>query len=161
MKILVLGSHGMLGNEFMDILQHQSYEIHGVDKEDLDVRRAEKVRNYIQNQAPDVVINTTGYTDVDGAEQNTEEAYALNAYAPKYIAEASRDVDATLIHFSTDFVFNGQDASGYTEEQEPQQSVNTYGASKRRGEEYVMETDPFYYLIRTSWLFGKHGRNFV
>lgn len=152
----------MLGNEFLDILSERSgFDVTEFDRDELDVRRREDVLNTIHRYTPDVVINATGYTDVDGAETNVEEAYALNAYAPKYIAEGSRDENAILVHFSTDFVFDGEKEAGYTEEDTPENPINTYGASKRRGEEYVMETNPYYYLVRISWLFGKHGKNFV
>jgi len=162
MRILLLGSHGMLGNEFMDILESApDIDVIGMDINDIDVRRRSEVLDALHTHQPDVVINATGYTDVDGAETDEEEAYALNAYAPKYIAEGARDENALVVHFSTDFVFNGQDPDGYTEDQIPEDPVNTYGRSKRRGEEYVIETDPFYYLIRTSWVFGKHGKNFI
>ena len=108
---------------------------------------------------PNFVINAAAYTDVDGCESNADLAYAINGDAVKILAKACNLTDSVLVHISTDYVFDGR-KDGYGEEDTPN-PINIYGKSKHLGERYLTETAKKYYLIRTAWLYGKHGKNFV
>jgi dTDP-4-dehydrorhamnose reductase len=168
MSILILGKNGMLGHDLQRVFDHEDFMALGV--KELDVTDREKVFQKFITLQPTVVINATGYTDVDMAEKEEEKAKAVNGYAVGVLAQACREIDATLIQFSSDYVFNGQKTSGYTES-DVTSPINAYGRSKELGEKLLieememrksdMEPEGKYFLIRTSWLFGKHGKNFV
>jgi dTDP-4-dehydrorhamnose reductase len=108
---------------------------------------------------PKTIINSAAFTNVDAAEVDEEIAFKVNAYAVKSIAEACNEIDATIVHFSTDYVFDGK-FTAYNEKAE-KNPINVYGKSKSLGEDFLLGTTNKHYLIRTSWLFGSHGKNFV
>ncbi len=155
MKVLILGYKGILGNEvtkvFPDAIKW--------DIDDLDVTNEKIVIEKITKLKPELVINCTAYTDVDACEDRKEFCFKINGEAVGYIALACRKANAKLIHFSTDYVFDGK-KKGYDED-DKQNPINVYGASKYLGERRLIEKCESYYLIRLSWLFGKHGKNFV
>ncbi|MDQ1275369.1 MAG: dTDP-4-dehydrorhamnose reductase, partial [Euryarchaeota archaeon] len=126
---------------------------------ELDITNREQVLKSIQGIKPDVVINAAAYTDVDGCEDNRELALQVNGYGPGHIAEACNKTGATLVHFSTDYVFDGS-RNEYIESDTPN-PINVYGQSKLLGEQKIAESASDYRIIRISWLFGTHGRNFV
>lgn len=126
---------------------------------ELDITNREQVLKSIQGIEPDVVINAAAYTDVEGCEDNRDLALQVNGYGPGYIAEACSEIGAKLVHFSTDYVFDGS-KNEYVESDAPS-PINVYGQSKLLGEQKIAENTEDYRIIRISWLFGVHGRNFV
>lgn len=159
MKILILGARGMLGQALVQ--EFTSDELTAWDKDELDITDAEQVREKIAAEKPQVIINAAAYTAVDEAETNKELAFAVNAQAVGYIAAVARDLDATLVHYSTDYVFSGDTKGGYEEEDVPAGAINIYGESKLAGEIALRESGPRFYLVRTAWLYGMGGNNFV
>ncbi|MFH1112247.1 MAG: dTDP-4-dehydrorhamnose reductase [Patescibacteria group bacterium] len=174
-KILILGARGMLGtglaqefagnNEFYPHTL-QSVGVYLWDRGEIDVTSEKQVKDKISYLKPEVVINATGYTDVDGAEDNQEMAFKVNAEAVKFITVACEQISARLVHFSTEYVFDGTDKNGYVEESIVK-PLNIYGQSKAAGEKYVLAYS-LGYLIRTSWLYGHapqkgkpRGLNFI
>ncbi len=168
MRVLILGKNGMLGHDLLKVFSKE--DVIAMGSADLDITDQERVFEEFMTIQPDVVINATGYTDVDLAEKEEEQANEVNGYAVGILAKACREIGATLVHFSTDYVFNGEKATGYREE-DLTSAINMYGRSKELGEKLMVEEmevqddmyepEGKYFLIRTSWLFGNHGKNFV
>ncbi len=160
MKVLIVGARGMLGQDLMNVFSE--YEPIGVDREEMDVTDPESVFKKMDEVQPDVVINAAGYTAVDVAEtaDGQQDAIAINGMAVGTLAEICKQHDIPLIHFSTDYVFDGNKADPYKETDTPS-PINKYGESKLLGETLLQKNTDKFYLIRTSWLFGKHGKNFV
>jgi dTDP-4-dehydrorhamnose reductase/glucose-1-phosphate thymidylyltransferase short form len=154
-NILILGANGMLGHDLTTVFPGARLCGH----KDLDITDGAAVKAYILEMKPDLVINAAAYTNVDGCEDDPETAFAVNGDAPGYIAAACREVGAVLVHYSTDYVFDGTKTE-YAESDKPN-PINVYGASKLRGEQKIAENMDDYRIIRTSWLFGRHGKNFV
>ena len=154
-NILILGANGMLGRDLAAAFPDARLCGH----KDLDITDEAAVKAYILAMKPDLVINAAAYTNVDGCEDDRETAFAVNGDAPGYIAAACREVGAVLVHYSTDYVFDGSKTE-YVESDEPN-PVNVYGTSKLRGEQNIARNMDDYRIIRTSWLFGRHGKNFV
>lgn len=166
MAILLFGCRGMLGRDLISELVESSYATVGIDKEEIDVTNRHEVLKIVQTLKPDIIINATGYTDVDGAENHHQAAFNLNEMAVKYLVEASVAVGAKFFHFSTEMVFGGKNQTGYSEIDLPQ-PINVYGQSKAAGEKYVLAYK-LGFLIRTSWLYGRapqrgkpRGMNFI
>jgi len=153
-KVLIFGAYGMLGHDLQRTFPYAVFRGH-----DLDITDAGKVSIAIHDLHPALVINAAGYTDVDGCEEHGDIAFAINGDSLVHIARACRDTGAVLIHYSTDYVFDGTRTS-YREEDVPH-PINAYGESKLLGEKNIQENMEDYRIIRTSWLFGKHGKNFV
>ncbi|HRY91086.1 MAG TPA: dTDP-4-dehydrorhamnose reductase [Candidatus Gracilibacteria bacterium] len=168
MRFLILGKNGMLGRDILDAF-HQE-DVVALQRDELDICNREDVFEQFMTIQPDVVINATGYTNVDKAETEPELANDINGYAVGILAQACREIDATLVHFSSDYVFSGKQKKGYNEDDLPE-PLSAYGRSKALGEHLLMEemesmndkqqSEGKYFLIRTSWLFGKNGPNFV
>ena len=168
MRVLILGKNGMLGHDLLKVFSKD--DVIALGSSDLDVTDQEAVFEQFMTIQPDVVINATGYTNVDLAEKEEDMCNEINGYAVGVLAKASREIGAILVHFSTDYVFDGTKATGYREE-DMTSAINTYGRSKELGEKLLVEEmelqqdmyepEGKYFLIRTSWLFGKHGKNFV
>lgn len=154
-KTLIIGASGMLGSDLCKVFPDAVKVTH----KDLDITNRMKVINYIQDIRPDVVINSAAYTNVDGCEDNKELAFEVNGYGPGYIAEVCAKVNAKLVHFSTDYVFDGSNKE-YMESDTPN-PINIYGHSKLLGEKKIIENMDDYRIVRISWLFGTHGKNFV
>ncbi len=159
MRILLLGHKGMLGSDLLLKLSLQ-HEVVGMDKEEIDIVSAEECVKAIKESKPDIVINAAAYTNVDGCESAKEECFAINAEAVKNIAEACRNKNIRIIHFSTDYVFDGTAGKPYKEDDKCN-PINVYGESKLAGESYLQSLADDYILIRTSWLYGVKGKNFV
>ncbi|MGV8059190.1 MAG: dTDP-4-dehydrorhamnose reductase [Smithellaceae bacterium] len=159
MKILLLGHKGMLGNDLLLELGRK-HEITGLDKDEIDITSVPECLKIINEKTPDIVINAAAYTDVDGCEKVKDECFAVNAEAVKNIAEACHDKNIRIIHFSTDYVFDGNSNAPYKEDHQCN-PLNVYGASKLAGENYLQKLSDNYILIRTEWLYGKNGKNFV
>ena len=154
-KTLILGASGMLGTDLCRVFPDAVKLTH----DDIDIADREQVIETIKRIAPDVVINAAAYTDVDGCEDNRELAFDVNGRAPGYIAEGCSLVGAKLVHFSTDYVFAGSKEE-YVES-DITGPINVYGESKLLGERNIIENMNDHRIIRTSWLFGHHGGNFV
>lgn len=159
MKILVLGARGMLGQDLVPFLSLR-YEVIPRDIQDFDITKAKRVEEEILRINPQIVINAAAYTDVDGCESNKELAFSVNALGAGNIAQACLLAESKLIHLSTDYVFDGANARPYKEDDVPN-PLNTYGLSKLQGETAIQKSGVDYLIIRTQWLYGAHGRNFV
>ena len=159
MKILVMGHKGMLGSDLMAVLG-RDHEVGGVDVGEFDITSAADCLRVIGEFNPAVVINAAAYTDVDGCETNRDACFAVNAEGVRNVALACRDRGAKVVHYSTDYVFDGTKMEPYLED-DPCRPINAYGASKRKGEEHLIETVENHVLIRTAWLYGRQGKNFV
>ena len=154
-KTLIIGSSGMLGSDLCKVFPDAVKLTH----HDLDITDRDQVIESILKIKPDVVINAAAYTNVDGCEDNKELAFQVNGYGPGYIAEACARAGAKLVHFSTDYVFDGSKKE-YVESDIPD-PINVYGDSKLLGEKKIIENMDDYRIVRISWLFGIHGKNFV
>jgi dTDP-4-dehydrorhamnose reductase len=159
MKILLLGHKGMLGSDLL-LKLNLRHEVVGMDKEEIDIVSTDECVQAIKETAPSVVINAAAYTNVDGCETAKEECFAVNAEAVKNIAQACRNKNIRIIHFSTDYVFDGAGTQPYKEDDKCN-PINVYGESKLAGERYLQSLADDYLLIRTSWLYGAKGKNFV
>jgi dTDP-4-dehydrorhamnose reductase len=159
MKILILGHKGMLGSDLMAKLG-QGHEVIGKDIDDFDLTSAADCRDLVAEIDPDAVVNAAAYTDVDGCETNEDLCFRVNAEGVRNIALACRGKNTRIVHFSTDYVFDGTKGRPYAEE-DPANPINAYGRSKLQGEIYLRETAADFLLIRTAWLYGRKGRNFV
>lgn len=158
MKILILGAKGMLGTDLMQ--SFASYNPKGLDLAELDITNHQALENKLKEISPDLVINAAAYTKVDDCETNQEIAYEVNGRAVGFLAKFCRQIGARLIHYSTDYVFDGENKKGYRENDEPN-PLSVYGKSKRMGEKMLAEQTDNFHLIRTAWLYGKNGPNFV
>jgi dTDP-4-dehydrorhamnose reductase len=159
-RLLVTGAKGMLGKDVVRDARARGFAVTALGREELDVTDREAVRRALQGVQPDAVLNCAAYTDVDGAESEPGRAFAVNALGVRNLAAACREQDVALVHFSTDYIFNGENEAPYLIF-DPPSPVNTYGKSKLYGEEFLRLISPRFYLVRTSWLFGTGGRNFV
>lgn len=158
-KTLITGAKGMLGNMLGKVFAVEKPTLW--DRDELDITNLEQVRKKIGELKPEVIVNTAAYTDVDGAESDRELAFAVNETGVKNLAAVAKEIGAVLIHYSTDYVFPGDRHEGYSEHDMPGPAVNVYGKSKLAGERALQEITPKYYLIRTAWLYGPGGKNFV
>ena len=158
-RILLLGSGGQVGFELWRALAPLG-EIVAVDYPECDLADPESIRAAIAAARPQTVVNAAAYTAVDQAEQDAALAQAINGLAPGVIGTAARQIGARVVHYSTDYVFDGTKASPYREN-DPTAPLNVYGASKRAGEQALAASGAHYFTFRTSWVFGAHGGNFV
>ncbi len=159
MKILLLGHKGMLGSDLLTQMRLH-HEVVGMDQEEIDITSAGECAKAIENTTPQIIINAAAYTNVDGCETAKEECFAVNAEAVKNIAMSCQNKNIRIVHFSTDYVFDGNGSSPYKED-EKCDPINTYGASKLAGEKYLQELARNFIIIRTAWLYGVNGKNFV
>ena len=161
-KILVIGAKGMLGRDLVETLRTSfpEDEITGWDVEEIDIQEERNTITRIENFEPGVIINLAAYTDVDGCDLNESKAFAINAEGTKHVALGAVTCGAKLVTLSTDYIFDGEKGSPYLEE-DPPNPLNVYGRSKWKGEQYVQELVEDALIIRTQWLYGKHGKNFV
>jgi dTDP-4-dehydrorhamnose reductase len=160
MKVLITGAAGMLGQDATRNARAANHEVVALAREELDLLDAGEVRATLEREAPGAVINCAAYTDVDGAESDERTATRLNGEAAGTLAAAAAAVGAAIVHLSTDYVFDGSGARPYVES-DPTDPVNAYGRSKLAGERAVAAANPRHFVVRTSWLFGAGGRNFV
>ena len=159
MKILILGHRGMLGSDLL-LRMMAAHDVTGKDVGDFDITVEDDCGCVIAECSPDVVINAAAYTNVDGCETDRERCFAVNAVGVKNIALACRGKGIRIVHFSTDYIFDGRKETPYVEEDEPA-PLNVYGASKLEGERFLQAFSDRWLLIRTAWLYGKNGKNFV
>jgi len=158
MNILITGAKGQLGWELMR--QGKDFSLLGLDLPELDITQTENIAEYARNFQPDLLINAAAYTNVDKSESDTETAFAVNRDGAANLADFCKKRNIPLIHISTDFVFDGKKTSPYVET-DPVSPLGIYGKSKAEGEEVVRRGLKEHIIIRTAWLYGIHGHNFV
>ncbi len=158
----MIGAKGMLGRDLMGVLLSSlpNDEVIGWDIEEIDIQKEEDTVFKIEKLRPDIMVHIAAYTDVDGCELNEEKAFAVNAEGTKHVALTASRCQAKMVYLSTDYVFDGNKREPYLESDSPH-PLNVYGRSKWKGEQYVQELvkDPL--IVRTQWLFGRYGKNFV
>jgi dTDP-4-dehydrorhamnose reductase len=159
-RILVTGAGGMLGSDVVRAAAYVNHEVSALTHADLDIGNRRAVRAAVRRAAPHAVVNCAAWTDVDGAEADPEGAARLNAHAAGALAAAAADAGAAIVQPSTDYVFDGEQADPYVESDRPN-PLSVYGATKLAGEHAVAEANARHYVVRTSWLFGASGANFV
>ncbi len=159
MRILVTGKNGQVGSEFSR-LYHSPGDVVAVGRAECDLSDEHSIRDLVRRLEPAVIVNAGAYTAVDQAEVERELCYAVNATAPRVLAEEAARLGALLIHYSTDYVFNGEKPEPYLES-DPINPVSVYGASKAAGEVAIAETASRYLVLRTSWVYSAHGKNFL
>jgi dTDP-4-dehydrorhamnose reductase len=160
MRVIVVGSLGMLARDLCAALESQGYEAIGHHLPELDIRQEDHVVSCFGASNPDLVINCAAYTNVDQAESDIEPAYAVNRDGAMHIANACRTLHVPLVHISTDYVFDGGAERPYREDDETS-PLGIYGLSKLEGETAVRDAVEQHYIVRTAWLYGVHGKNFV
>ncbi len=158
-KVLITGAKGQLGIDIINDMSND-YEVIGVGKKEIDISSLDQVIEVIKEIKPDTVINCAAYTNVDGAESNKDTAYKVNGLGCRNLAVGCLETKTKLVHISTDFVFDGQRSEPYIEFDKPN-PLNIYGKSKLAGERFIKEIYPTHFILRTSWLYGIHGKNFV
>jgi dTDP-4-dehydrorhamnose reductase len=159
-QILLLGGSGILGSEVLRHLISESFEYIAPTSTDLDIRGKEQLFKYVSGLKPSWIINCAAWTNVDGAESSFQEARGINSIAVENLGTAAGLFGCKIIHISTDYVFDGESSTPY-DESSPVNPVNKYGASKLEGENALLVVAPNSYVIRTSWLYGASGKNFV
>lgn len=157
--ILILGSTGQLGATLIPVLS-QINEVVTTDRARVDFTNAEKLLGYVRASRPSVILNAAAYTSVDKAESEHDLARAVNATAPRVLAQAAHDTDALLIHYSTDYVFDGIKPSAYVE-RDPVNPLNVYGRTKAEGEAAIQKSGCRFLIFRTSWVYSERGANFL
>jgi dTDP-4-dehydrorhamnose reductase len=160
MRVMVLGANGQVGRALLEAPLPEGTVIQGFGHAEADVTDPACLRAAMAAMAPHVVINAAAYTAVDAAEDDRDQAFRVNALGAGHVAEACRAARAALLHVSTDYVFDGEASSPYLETA-PVNPPNVYGASKAEGERLIRETLDRHVIVRTSWVFGHHGKNFV
>lgn len=158
-RILVIGAAGQLGMELQRSFAG-SHPMIAVDREIVNLTVPDQIREIVRNVHPNIILNAAAYTAVDRAESDRETAMAVNAEAPRILAEEACRSGALLVHYSTDYVFDGSKATPWTE-QDPAHPLSVYGASKLAGEEAVRRVGGRFLIFRTSWVYGPHGKNFL
>jgi dTDP-4-dehydrorhamnose reductase len=158
-RVLIVGNAGQVGVELQRIFQGCG-EVVGVDRESVDLAQADQVRELVRRVEPDIILNAAAYTAVDRAESERELAMAINAEAPRILAEEALRLNALLVHYSTDYVFDGSKQGEWTEQDKPA-PLNAYGVSKLAGEEAIRQVGGRVLIFRTSWVYGPHGSNFL
>lgn len=159
MKILITGRHGQVSRE-LQLALAGSVELCVLGQEQLDLANSTDIREQVETQRPDLIINAAAHTAVDQAESEPELAFAINATAPALLAEAAAQLDIPLIHYSTDYVFDGSKSAPYTEH-DATAPLGIYGQSKLAGEEAIRRVGGQHLILRTSWVYSLHGKNFL
>jgi len=158
-KILLTGKNGQVGSELERVLAASS-ELLAMGRQELDLSRPERIRTAIREVRPQLIVNTAAYTAVDQAEGDEATARAVNADAPIVMAEEAKKIGAALIHYSTDYVFDGRKGSPYTEG-DPPNPISVYGKTKLAGEQGIEKVGGLYLIFRTAWVYSTRGKNFL
>jgi dTDP-4-dehydrorhamnose reductase len=159
MRILITGKNGQVGTE-LSRLYHSRGDVVLTGREECDLSSEQSIRDTVDRVKPTVIINAGAYTAVDQAEKEPNLCFAINAHAPQVLAQEAARLGALLIHYSTDYVFNGEKPEPYLET-DPISPVNVYGESKAAGEAAIAQIATRYLVLRTSWVYGAHGKNFL
>jgi dTDP-4-dehydrorhamnose reductase len=158
-KILLTGKTGQVGRGLARLLDRVG-EVTALDRQQLDLTKPEEIRQVVRGVRPDLIVNAAAYTAVDRAESEEAAAEAINAVAPGVLAEEAKRVGALLVHYSTDYVFDGTKGQPY-EENDPTNPLSAYGRTKLEGERAIQQADPAYLIFRTAWIYAREGRNFL
>ena len=160
MRLLVTGAAGMLGRDVTAAAERAGHDVVALARRDLDITDQAAVRRAVSDARPAAVVNCAAWTDVDGAEADEAGATAVNGHGAGLLARAATDAGALFVHVSTDYVFGGDATEPYVESS-PTGPATAYGRSKLAGEVAVRQAAPRHAIVRTAWVFGPHGRNFV
>jgi len=160
LRVLVTGAGGMVGRAVAEHCRSNNDLVFAYDHASLDIEDLSSVTQTVNTDEPDVIINCAAWTDVDGCEQDKERAFAANAYGPENLANAGLAVGATLVTISTDYVFDGTKPGFYTQNDQPN-PLSVYGKSKLEGEHLAIAADPSTVVVRTGFIFGPGGNNFL
>jgi dTDP-4-dehydrorhamnose reductase len=160
LKILITGARGLVGRALTEHCRSQGDEVFAYDHQSLDIADPEKVEAVVSERRPEAVINCAAWTDVDGCESNPEKARNVNAFGPEHLARAARHVDAVLITISTDYVFDGLKDDFYTQRDQPR-PISVYGRAKLEGERLAQAEHARTIVVRTGYIFGLGGTNFL
>ncbi|CRL97497.1 dTDP-4-dehydrorhamnose reductase [Pseudomonas sp. 24 E 1] len=159
MKILITGQHGQVSRELQLRLQDLG-DLIVLGRDQLDLANPDQIRQQVRAHRPDLIINAAAHTAVDQAESEPDVAFAINAIAPGVLAEEAKALGIPLIHYSTDYVFDGSKPAPYTEADTPN-PLGVYGQSKLAGEQAITAVGGKYLILRTSWVYSSHGKNFL
>ena len=164
-KVLLTGVNGQVGHAFVNafkplLVQDDALQLFALNREQLDLSNPDAIRRVVREIKPDLIINPAAYTLVDKAETESELAFAINALAPQILAEEAAKLNATLVHYSTDYVYDGTKNGAYDELDETN-PISVYGKSKLAGEQAIQAVDADYLIFRTSWVYGTYGKNFL
>lgn len=172
MKILLVGAKGQLGQQIIKIVKEKKSELGSLPKDiinadlicmdidDLDITNIDQVKSVLNKEKPNIIINSAAFTNVDGCESNYDLAFKVNALGGRNLAIASEEIGAKLVHISTDYVFDGKGSSPL-KECDITIPISAYGKTKLLGENYVKDFCSRYFIVRTAWLYGYFGKNFV
>ena len=158
--VLVFGAGGQVGRELTQRPAPPGFTMVGLGHADADIADRGAVARAVRQHRPDVIINAAAYTAVDKAESEPDRAFAVNEAGARHLADAAQEAGAALVHFSTDYVFDGRKATPYAED-DPVAPASVYGRSKEAGERAVRETTPRHVIVRTAWVYAAHGHNFL
>ena len=158
-RILLTGKNGQIGAELANLLPRLG-DLAAFDRQQLDLSKPDQIRRVIRETQPNVIVNAAAYTSVDQAEKDEREAYAINAEGPTLMAEEAKRIGAILVHYSTDYVFDGLKNCPY-DEGDATNPINAYGRTKLAGELAIQEVGPPYLIFRTAWVYALTGRNFL
>lgn len=158
-RVLIIGAEGMLGGDMSGFLSH-TRDVTGVDIDEVDITSQESLDEFVPAKEPRIVINCAGYTDVDGCERSPEFAFKVNADGAGNVARICRRLGVPMVHISTDFVFDGEKETPYSEE-DPPNPVSKYAESKLAGEKRIAEVFDDFLIVRSTWIFGFHDKSFV
>ncbi len=159
-RVVVTGAGGMLGSDVVKVLEEQGLDVTALSRKELDITEKGQCASLLKDIRPEIVINCAAFTKVDLCEEESTLAFDVNAKGPKNLANVCREIGTKLVHISTDYVFDGTSSRPYKEDDQPN-PLNIYGKSKLQGEEAVRKSDADHLIVRTSWLFGKNGPNFI
>ncbi|MGG1071858.1 dTDP-4-dehydrorhamnose reductase [Priestia megaterium] len=159
-KVLITGANGQLGKELVELFTEKGFEVHGFGRDKMDITNQAQVQEMISTLKPNIVLHSAAHTKVDLAESEPEQAFSINAYGTRNVAVAAEAVGAKLVYVSTDYVFDGTTDEPYSEFS-PTSPLGVYGKSKLAGEQFVRDLHSRFFIVRTSWVYGKYGTNFV
>lgn len=159
MKILLLGKNGQVGRKLHTQLLSLG-DLLALGSKELNLKDHDAIRNCIREYRPNWVVNAAAYTNVEGAEDNIEEAFTINAHAVRIIADEVKALDSWLVHYSTDYVFDGTKATPYIEV-DHHKPISVYGTSKAMGDEFIKQSGCNHIVLRVSWVFSEYGSNFI
>jgi len=160
MRVLITGVEGQLGYDVKRALDIENYDIHAFGRTSLDVTNENDVNQMVNEIFPEVIIHCAAYTNVDEAESNEDRAFHINAQGTKYLAKAAEAIGSKIVYISTDYVFDGTATEPY-QASDKKSPLGVYGKSKSLGEDYIKQYASKYFIIRTAWVYGSNGNNFV
>lgn len=160
MKVFISGANGALGTDMQNLLRKQSINFYATDINQLDVVDFTKTNETLLNYRPDVILHFAAISNVDACEENKEHTFRVNALSSLGLAIIAKKIGAKILYVSTNFVFDGAEEKSYTEYSQPN-PINEYGRTKSLGENYVKDICDRYFIVRTSWLFGKNSKTFI